>query len=215
MAERTVDKRRRGQGLVARGDASAASTLEAACLIRHPEPSCVCRRPGEDYALRGTSRSHRGHMPKGYRHLTYDKRCQIYALLKSGCAKTRDCTVDRRASFDNHEGTQTQYRRQGVSLHTGAGESGRQARRRIGCAAQNEARPRPRDRGKVTDARTMEPRSNQRLVEKAGTRLCQLRTHLPAHSWKDKRNGGDLWRHLRRSRARNTAGAKAETPGAA
>jgi len=27
-------------------------------------------------------------MPKGYRHLTYDKRCQIYALLKSGHAKT-------------------------------------------------------------------------------------------------------------------------------
>ena len=27
-------------------------------------------------------------MPKGYRHLTYDKRCQIYAVLKSGCAKT-------------------------------------------------------------------------------------------------------------------------------
>ena len=26
-------------------------------------------------------------MPKGYRHLTYDKRCQIYALLKSGWAK--------------------------------------------------------------------------------------------------------------------------------
>ena len=26
-------------------------------------------------------------MPKGYRHLTYDKRCQIYALLKSGCSK--------------------------------------------------------------------------------------------------------------------------------
>ena len=28
------------------------------------------------------------HMPKGYRHLTYDKRCQIYALLKSAHAKT-------------------------------------------------------------------------------------------------------------------------------
>ncbi len=27
-------------------------------------------------------------MPKNYCHLTYDKRCQIYAFLKSGCAKT-------------------------------------------------------------------------------------------------------------------------------
>ena len=26
-------------------------------------------------------------MPKGYRHLTYDKRCQIYAFLKSGWTK--------------------------------------------------------------------------------------------------------------------------------
>ena len=26
-------------------------------------------------------------MPKGYRHLTYDKRCQIYALLKRGIAQ--------------------------------------------------------------------------------------------------------------------------------
>ena len=26
-------------------------------------------------------------MPKGHHHLTYDKRCQIYALLKRGCTK--------------------------------------------------------------------------------------------------------------------------------
>ncbi len=26
-------------------------------------------------------------MLKGHHHLTYDKRCQIYALLKSGCTK--------------------------------------------------------------------------------------------------------------------------------
>src|SRR5512143_40800 len=97
-----------------------------------------------------------------------------------------DCAAARRTSLDNHEGTQTQYRRQGVSLPAGAGESVRQARRRIGRAAQNEARPRPRDRGK-TDARTMEPRSNQRLVEKAGTRLSQERIYR--HIWKDKRNG--------------------------
>ena len=37
--------------------------------------------------LAWTTTSHRGHMPKGHHHLTYDKRCQIYALLKRGCTK--------------------------------------------------------------------------------------------------------------------------------
>ena len=34
-----------------------------------------------DYPRVGLPHLTRGHMRKGYRHLTYDKRCQIYTLL--------------------------------------------------------------------------------------------------------------------------------------
>ena len=31
--------------------------------------------------------SHGGHMPESYHHLTYEERCQIYALMQSGLSQ--------------------------------------------------------------------------------------------------------------------------------
>src|SRR5664279_2876611 len=42
--------------------------------------------------------SHGGHMPEGYHHLTYEERCEIYALSRSGvsqAAVARQLGVDR------------------------------------------------------------------------------------------------------------------------
>src|SRR6202011_2803420 len=82
---------RQGKGsgsraLVAGGDASAASTLEADRFSCQTLPCCVCGFSGGqmETILAWDSKSHGGKMPEGYLHLTCEQRCQIYALLQSG-----------------------------------------------------------------------------------------------------------------------------------
>src|SRR5580704_6914738 len=82
---------RQGKGsgsraLVAGGDASVASTLEADHFSCQTLPCCVCRFSGGqmETILAWDSKSQGGKMPEGYLHLTCEQRCQIYALLQSG-----------------------------------------------------------------------------------------------------------------------------------
>src|SRR5271170_7771203 len=74
------------RALVAGGDASAASTLEADRFSCQTLPCCICGFLAVRWRtiLAWDSKSHGGTMPEGYLHLTCEQRCQIYALLQSG-----------------------------------------------------------------------------------------------------------------------------------
>jgi len=45
--------------------------------------------------------SHGGHMPEGYHHLTYEERCQIYALMQSGLSQAAIARPAWRSSLDD------------------------------------------------------------------------------------------------------------------
>src|SRR5271155_869562 len=73
---------------VAGGDASVASTLAALLLASHTfHVVHAGSRTARWKLLAWDTTSHGGHMPEGYHHLTYEDRCQIYALTQSGLSQ--------------------------------------------------------------------------------------------------------------------------------
>src|SRR5271154_258135 len=82
-----LQKRRGARAQVAGGDASVASTLAALLLASHTfHVVHAGSRTARWKLLAWDTTSHGGHMPEGYHHLTYEDRCQIYALTQSGPA---------------------------------------------------------------------------------------------------------------------------------
>ncbi|MGB9163788.1 MAG: IS30 family transposase [Rhodomicrobium sp.] len=136
-------------------------------------------------------------MPKGYRHLTYDKRCQIYALLKSGCAKTEIAQL-----IGVHRSTITKE----LKRNTG-GKGYRYIQAQEKAAARRAAAsgaPRKMKPGLVREIEeklTQEQWSPDQIsgwLKRQGRAFVSCE-RIYRHIWKDKRNGGDLWRHLRHS----------------
>ena len=136
-------------------------------------------------------------MPKGYRHLTYDKRCQIYALLKSGCAKTEIAQL-----IGVHRSTITKE----LKRNTGRkgyrylqAQENASARRAAASGAPRKMKP-----GlirEIEDKLTQDQWSPDQISGwlKTQGRACVSGERIYRHIWKDKRNGGELWRHLRHS----------------
>src|SRR5271170_7257155 len=116
-------------------------------------------------------------MPAGYHHLTYEDRCQIYALTQSGLSQAaiaRQLGVDRstiKRELDRNTGARGYRFKQ-------AQEKASQRRRTASCAPR-EAGARNIDRGK-TDAGAVEPRSDRRLAGEKWRPFDQPRAHLPA-----------------------------------
>jgi len=124
------------KALVAGGDASAASTLEAdrfscqTCRVCMP----VFWRQMETI-LRG-QQIPRGKMPEGYLHLTCEQRCQIYALCKAAIEPTsrgRLASIRRRSAR-----ACSNNRRARLSLQASAREGLAETQGRLGQATQNE-----------------------------------------------------------------------------
>ena len=136
-------------------------------------------------------------MRKGYRHLTYDKRCQIYALLKSGCAKTEIAQL-----IGVHRSTITK------ELKRNTGRKGyryKQAQEKASARrAAASGAPRKMKPGLVREIEeklTHEQWSPDQIsgwLKKQG-RPSVSHERIYRHIWKDKRNGGELWRCLRHS----------------
>jgi IS30 family transposase len=136
-------------------------------------------------------------MRKGYRHLTYDKRCQIYALLKSGCAKAE---IARQIGV--HRSTITN------ELKRNTGRKGyryKQAQEKAsGRRAAASGAPRKMKPGlvhEIEEKLTQEQWSPDQIsgwLKKQG-RASVSHERIYQHIWKDKRNGGELWRCLRHS----------------
>jgi transposase, IS30 family len=134
-------------------------------------------------------------MPKGYRHLTYDKRCQIYALLKSGHAKTEIAEL-----LGVHRSTITKELKRNAGgkgyRHLQAQEKA-SARRAAASSAPRKMKP-----GLVREIEeklTQEQWSPDQIsgwLKRQGRAFVSCE-RIYRHIWKDKRNGGGLWRHLR------------------
>ena len=126
-------------------------------------------------------------MPEGYLHLTCEQRCQIYALLQSGHSQA--ISRGKLASI---------RRRSAASLFATPARAAiasskrtrrpRETRRGLGQAAQNDARFGGADRRK-SDARAVEPRSDQRASGEGWRRLYQSRAHLSACLERQERRG--------------------------
>ena len=130
--------------------------------------------------------------------------------LEKRMGQSRGCAADRRASLDNHEGTQTQYWRKGYR-YIQAQEKASQTRRRIGRAAQNEARPRPRDRGKA-DAEQWIPDQISGWLRTQG-QACVSRDASTGISGRTRETARPL--ALLRHNGKKYNKRKAKTPGAA
>jgi IS30 family transposase len=136
-------------------------------------------------------------MRKGYRHLTYDKRCQIYTLLKSGCAK-----IEIAQLIGVHRSTITK------ELKRNTGRKGyryKQAQEKASARrAAASGAPRKMKPGLVREIEeklTHEQWSPDQIsgwLKKQG-RPSVSHERIYRHIWKDKRNGGELWRCLRHS----------------
>ena len=136
-------------------------------------------------------------MPKGYRHLTYDKRCQIYALLKSGHAKTEIAEL-----LGVHRSTITK------ELKRNAGGKGyrylqahEKASARRAAASGAPRKMKPGLVREIEEKLTQDQWSPDQIsgwLKRQG-RVFVSGERIYRHIWQDKRNGGELWRHLRHS----------------
>ena len=136
-------------------------------------------------------------MPKGYRHLTYDKRCQIYALLKSGHAKTEIAEL-----LGVHRSTITKELKRNTG---GKGYRYLQAQEKASARrAAASGAPRKMKPGlvrEIEDKLTQDQWSPDQIsgwLKRQGRAFVSCE-RIYRHIWKDKSNGGDLWRHLRHS----------------
>ena len=136
-------------------------------------------------------------MPKGYRHLTYDKRCQIYALLKSGWAKAE---VARQIGVHRSTITKELKRNTGRKGYRYIQAQEKASARRVAASAA----PRKMKPGLVREIEeklTQEQWSPDQISGWLRTQgqACVSCERIYRHIWKDKRNGGGLWRCLRHS----------------
>ena len=134
-------------------------------------------------------------MPKGHHHLTYDKRGQIYVLLKSSCTKAG---VARQTGV--HRSTITNE----IKRNTGRkGYRYKQAQEKA-SARRTAASSAPRKMTpslirEIEEKLTREQWSPEQIsgwLKKEGRRFVSPE-RIYQHIWKDKKNGGSLWRHLR------------------
>lgn len=134
-------------------------------------------------------------MPKGYRHLTYDKRCQIYALLKSGWAKAE---VARQIGVHRSTITKELKRNTGRKGYRYIQAQEKASARRVAASAA----PRKMKPGLVREIEeklTQDQWSPDQIsgwLRRQG-QACVSCERIYRHIWKDKRNGGGLWRCLR------------------
>jgi IS30 family transposase len=135
-------------------------------------------------------------MPKGYNHLTYDKRCQIKALLKRGFSQ-KEIAED----LGVHQST--------ISREIARNSGGRGYRHK---QAQEKTEERRREKSK--QRRKMKPDISffvESKIREFQWSPDQIRGHLALQNvfishetiykyiWQDKKKGGDLYKHLRRS----------------
>ena len=178
------------RALVAGGDGSAANTLEADLFSRQTWPCCVCQffwRSDGDYSCVGQHISRRNNArrlsPPDLRTTLPDLR----TLAKRRLASLYRAANWRR-SIDHQPRAGSQHRRARLPLQASARQGLAKTPRGLGPAAQNDAGCGGADRRK-TDARAVEPRSDQRSSSERWRRLYQSRDNLSACLERQERRG--------------------------
>lgn len=146
-------------------------------------------------------------MPKGYQHLTYDIRCQIYALKRSGLSQKK---IAEQLGFDQST----------ISKELRRNAGGRGYRY---SQAHEKATQRRHNASSVTSKMTPDfipfvellIRENKMSPEQISGRLQKTHGISISHEsiyryvWRDKKEGGYLYEHLRqRGKKRNKRGSK-------
>jgi transposase, IS30 family len=134
-------------------------------------------------------------MPKGYHHLTYEERCQIYALKQRGDSQTQIAkylNVSRATIFRE--------------IRRNSGKRGYRYKQAEALAEERRktASTHPRKMNEMVIADIREKIDQQWSPEQISGWLCR---HKPQHKvshetiykyvWADKRNGGSLYKQLR------------------
>src|SRR5271155_5567540 len=181
---------------VAGGDASVASTLAALLLASHTfHVVHAGSRTARWKLLAWDTTSHGGHMPEGYHHLTYEDRCQIYALTQSGLSQAaiaRQLGVDRstiKRELDRNAGARGYRFKQ-------AQEKASQRRRTASCAPR---KMKPELVTLIEEKLMQEQWSPDQIsgwLAKNGDRSIS-HERIYQHVWEDKKNGGNLYVQLR------------------
>ena len=143
------------------------------------------------------STSHGGKMPEGYLHLTCEQRCQIYALLQSGHSQAH---IARQIGVDPSTISRELVRNTGAR-----GYRFKQAHEKASQRRQ-EASDKPRKmtpdlveliEEKLTQEQWSPDQISGRLAKDGVAFISHERIYQ--HVWKDKKDGGTLYLHLRHS----------------
>ncbi len=136
-------------------------------------------------------------MPKGYTHLTPDERCQIEVLLKRGDSQHaiarllgRSVSTIRREIGRNHG--QRGYRKK---------QADTKARERRSAASRRAKKMLPEVicliEGKLSQMQWSPQQISGWLATQPDTVVSISHERIYQHVWRDKRQGGHLWKHLR------------------
>src|SRR5271165_1410051 len=143
------------------------------------------------------STSHGGKMPEGYLHLTCEQRCQIYALLQSGHSQAH---IARQIGVDPSTISRELVRNTGAR-----GYRFKQAHEKA-SQRREEASDKPRKmtpdlveliEEKLTQEQWSPDQISGRLAKDGVAFISHERIYQ--HVWKDKKDGGTLYLHLRHS----------------
>src|ERR1700690_3130756 len=153
-------------------------------------------RSDGDYPCVG-QQSHGGKMPEGYLHLTCEQRCQIYALLQSGHSQAH---IARTIGVDPSTISRELVRNAGAR-----GYRFKQAQEKA-SQRRKEASDKPRKMTpdlvelvgeKLTQEQWSPDQISGRLAKDGVAFISHERIYQ--HVWKDKKDGGKLYLHLRHS----------------
>ncbi len=136
-------------------------------------------------------------MPKGYHHLTYEERCQIHALLQSGMTKA---AIARQLGVNRATITRELRRNTGERGYRFKQAQTKTTSRRE-AASMQPRKMKPDLVAKIERHLTQDQWSPEqisgRLAKDGGVSVSAERIYQ--HVWKDKRNKGNLYIHLRHS----------------
>lgn len=136
-------------------------------------------------------------MPEGYHHLTHELRCQIFALLQNGQSQA---AIARQIGFDR-SAISRELRRNGGKHGYQIKQAQEKATRRRKAASLTPRKMTPDLVDLIEEKLTLEQWSPDQISGWLRIHGIASISHerIYQHIWTDKRNGGNLYVHLRHS----------------
>ena len=136
-------------------------------------------------------------MPEGYLHLTCERRCQIFALLKSGHTQAH---IARQIGVDPSTISRELARNSGASGYR-FGQAHEAASDRRHAASSTPRKMTPEVVAVVEEKLTQEQWSPEQISGRLAQEGVATISHesIYRHVWNDKKDGGNLYLHLRHS----------------